>query len=167
MVRKHAKFLTVPLAALLLFTGCAQAADSDGLSVGLGCGRLLLNGRTQQVVEKSIAGKTYIYEKGGFGGPFFTITLRDDGSFRYYEGWLSSYIGSGGWELDGDTMTLRDDGGMGIFHFRVEGGDLIYIADGSSGFLHVDVPARGRFSPDDGTENIPSSNSFLAAGSLS
>ncbi len=167
MARKLAKFLISTLAALLLLGGCAQKAGAGGLSAGLGCGTLVPCGHTQKIVETGIAGKIYLYEKGGFGGPFFTITLRNDGSFRYHEGWLSSYIGSGDWELDGDTVTIRDEGGMGIFNFRVEGGDLVYIAEGSSRFLHVNVPDGGRFSPDDGTENIPGSNSFLAAGSLS
>ncbi len=37
---------------------------------------------------------TYVRDAGGFGGDF-TITLRQDGGFKYYEGLLSSYIGSG------------------------------------------------------------------------
>lgn len=130
MTCKRAKFLVLLLAALLLFAGCAQK-----VSVG------------------DIAGKTYVYEKGGFGG-HFTVTLKSNGKFTYYEGGLSSYIGSGNWELNGDTVTIRDDGGMGIFNFRVEGEDLVFIADGSFNFNFVKVADGEKFSPDDGTRNL-------------
>ena len=38
-----------------------------------------------------------------FGGSF-SIQINADGTFDYYEGNLSNYIGVGEWELDGDTL---------------------------------------------------------------
>lgn len=129
MVFKRAKFLFPLLCALLLFAGCAQKVSAD-----------------------DIAGKTYIYEKPGFGGNF-TVTLDADGSSTYYEGLLSSYIGFGDWELDGDTLTVHDSWNGDVFNFRVEGGDLVFMAEGSSRFMFIDVSDGEKFSPDDETAN--------------
>lgn len=41
-----------------------------------------------------ISGKSFVWEKPGFGGDF-TITLQKDGKYQYYAGFLSSYIGMG------------------------------------------------------------------------
>lgn len=130
MACKSTKFLFPLLCVLLLLTGCAQKVSAG-----------------------DIADKTYVYEKPGFGG-HFTITLDADGSFTYYEGMLSSYMGSGNWELDGDTVTIRDDGGMGIFNFRVENGELVFTSEGSSAFMFVKVADGEKFSPDDGTNGV-------------
>lgn len=43
-----------------------------------------------------IVDKTYINEKEGVGGSF-TIHINDDGTFSYYEGLLSNYLGIGVW----------------------------------------------------------------------
>lgn len=91
-----------------------------------------------RIPEAPNAGKTYLYEKEGFFGSF-TVTLYNDGTFTYYEGMASSYIGSGTWEQEGDTVTLSDSDFAITNRFRLEGDDLVFIADGSSNFIYVTV----------------------------
>ena len=89
--------------------------------------------------EEQVAGKVYTYEGEGFGSSF-SITVSEDGSFTYYEGGLSSYIGSGRWSVEDDVLTLTDDTGVPIVnHFRIDGDDLIFAEADSSNFLYVDV----------------------------
>ena len=88
-------------------------------------------------------------ENGGFGGDF-TITLGEDGTFTYYEGFLSSYIGIGAWSLSDGVLTLRENSDYGfVFRFAVTDGALCYLAEGSDRFLYVDVADGERFLPDD------------------
>lgn len=90
----------------------------------------------------------YRYEGDGFGGAF-TITLRADGSFTYYEGGLSSYIGDGKWSVSGAILTLEDETGVEppiVNRFRMEGDDLIFLADGSTNFIYVKVADGSVFS---------------------
>lgn len=88
----------------------------------------------------------YCYEGDGFGGDF-TITLRADGSFTYYEGNLSSYIGAGRWSVSGDILTLEDETGVSkVNHFRIEGNDLIFLAKDSTNFIYVEVADGAVFS---------------------
>lgn len=88
----------------------------------------------------------YLYEGDGFGGDF-TITLRTDGSFTYYEGHLSSYIGAGKWSVSGDILTLEDETGITrVNRFRMEGNDLIFQAKGSTNFIYVKVADGAVFS---------------------
>ena len=70
------------------------------------------------VVEHS--SRIYVWEKEGFGGNF-SISLFADGTFQYYEGMLSSYIGMGTWSREGDIITLtEEDTGYGfVFKFKV------------------------------------------------
>lgn len=97
--------------------------------------------------EGSVAGKTYVYENEGIMGSF-AITLYEDGTFTYYEGMASSYIGVGSWEQDGDTITLTDDGhgGYGLVnHFRRNGDDLVFVEQDSDNFVYVKVKDGERF----------------------
>lgn len=88
----------------------------------------------------------YLYEGDGFGGDF-TITLREDGSFTYYEGALSSYIGDGKWSVSGNILTLEDETGVPkVNRFRMEGNDLIFQAKGSTNFIYVKVADGAVFS---------------------
>lgn len=87
---KHMKSLVLLLVPILLFSGCKKSIE-----------------------ESDIVGKIYTYEKDGFGGSF-TIHIKDDGTFVYNEGLLSSYIGIGKWTLDEDILLLSDDGSSGI-----------------------------------------------------
>lgn len=114
---KHsAKISLCLLMALALLTGCVQTAGT--VSAG------------------ELAGKSYVYEKDGFGGPL-TISLEEDGSFTYYEGSLSSYIGMGAWTVERDTLTLQEKDRR--FTFRVDGEELIFRRDESGNFLYIDV----------------------------
>lgn len=114
------------IAVSFLLTGCADA---------------------NKIKESDIADKTYTYENEGFGGDFY-ISLKNDGTFSYYEGPLSSYIGTGDWTLDGNTLHLADTGiqtKIQNFYFQVDGTDLIYIAEDSDDFTHVNVSDGERF----------------------
>lgn len=91
---------------------------------------------------------TYKYEKDGFGGDF-TITLNDDGTFQYYEGMLSSYIGIGTWIMDDDNVICLTDNAMGDRtmdnYFKMEGNDLVWIEEGSDNFMYIKVVDGERF----------------------
>lgn len=113
------------LAAALLCTGCARRAQ-----------------------KADIADKTYVYEKSGFGGDF-TIKLNGDGTFTYYEGFLSSYIGMGNWALDGETLVLVNDEAYGHQRenrFKIVDGDLVFQAENSSNFTHIKAADGEKFS---------------------
>ena len=93
---------------------------------------------------------TYVRDAGGFGGDF-TITLRQDGGFKYYEGLLSSYIGSGTWTREDGVIcladeVLKDSAGIRRHYFTLEDGDLIFRAEGSAAFMYLDVEDGERFS---------------------
>jgi len=107
------------------------------LSIGF-----LLSGCSRMVRPEEVAGKTYCYEKEGFGGPF-TIRLEEDNSFTYYEGFLSSIIGVGEWSLDGGIVTLREKDRS--FSFRVEEDALVFREMDSDDFIFVDVADGERF----------------------
>ncbi len=100
-------------------------------------------------LRDTLAGKTFVWEKEGFGGDF-TITLNADGTYRYYEGFLSSYIGVGTWTVENDTVILTEQGGQdAVYRFAVQDGALVYAADGSDRFLYVDVQNGDRFAPEE------------------
>jgi len=97
--------------------------------------------------DNAVAGKTYVYEGEGIMGSF-TITLYDDGTFTYYEGMASSYIGVGSWEQDGDSITMTDDGhgGYGLVnHFKLDGDDLVFVDKDSANFVYVKVQDGEKF----------------------
>lgn len=123
MMYNAVKIASVILFMLLQLTGCVRPADAG------------------------IAGKTYVYEKEGFGGDF-TVQINKDGTFQYYEGGLSSYIGMGKWTLKEDILLLADGEGSNSRknYFKADGDDLIFIADGSTNFLYVKVADGARFS---------------------
>ncbi len=101
--------------------------------------------------EKDIADKTYVYEKGGFAGiGEFGIKLNRDGTFSYYEGYASSYVGYGNWGVENGELILSDDEEMGclpfVNRFKIDGGDLVFQAEGSTNFMYVKVSDGERFS---------------------
>ena len=103
--------------------------------------------KKNSVTEADIAGKTFVWEKEGSGGDF-TITINSDGTYEYYEGYYSSYIGAGNWELDNGILTMTESSGYDfVFRFSVDNGTLRYIADGSDQFLYVRVEDGDRFLP--------------------
>ena len=92
----------------------------------------------------------YVRDKGGFPDEF-AIRLHRDGSFAYYEGSLSSFIGMGSWTREGDVICLADERGEAhsMYHyFTLEEDALIFQAGESDRFLYVDVADGERFSLD-------------------
>ena len=73
---------------------------------------MLLCGITiaEKIADRSEIAETYQYEGEGFGGDF-TITLNADGTYAFYEGPLSSYIGGGAWNKDDDTVHMIEENG--------------------------------------------------------
>lgn len=68
---------------------------------------LLCTGCSRQTAETVLAGKSYVYENGGFAGiGEFGIRLDTDGTFSYYEGWASSYVGYGSWTIENGVLIL-------------------------------------------------------------
>lgn len=106
----------------------------------------LLGGCSRQVRPEDIAGKTYHYEKEGFGGNF-TIRLEEDGTFTYYEGFLSSYIGTGTWTLEGDTLCIIDEGAGKSWknYFRADKETLTFRSEGSINFMYLTVADGEKF----------------------
>ena len=108
---------------------------------------LLLAGCTKTVQASDIGGKVYVYEKEGFGGEFL-IALNEDGTFEYYEGLLSSYIGTGKWELDGTVLLIRDTAiswDVRENYFTVDGNDLVFLAGESDNFTYLTISDGERF----------------------
>ncbi len=98
-------------------------------------------------VNNDISGKTFVWEKPGFGGDF-NITLQKDGKYQYYEGFLSSYIGMGTWTEKNGIVTLTETSGYDyVFRFAVKDGGLSFIAEGSSMFMYVTVKNGDMFLP--------------------
>ena len=108
------------------------------------CPEPLLGTSTSSSEEEAAV---YVYEKEGFGGPF-TIALYPDGTFQYYEGYLSSHMGLGTWAVEGDTLTLREDEESGygfVNRFTVTPEGLMFQAGGSDNFLYVKAADGDRF----------------------
>jgi len=91
-----------------------------------------------------LAGKTFVYEKEGFGSDF-TIRLHDDGSFGYYEGMLSSHLGMGTWSVEEEILTLHEDVFDRKFRFRIKDGVLQFLQEDSDGFTYLKVADGDRF----------------------
>ena len=113
-----------------------------GMLAGFACAK-----KTDDALRKTVAGKTFVRENGGFGGDF-TITLREDGSYEYYEGFLSSYIGMGMWTVEDGMLILTEQGGYDfVYRFTVQVGALVYRTAGSSAFIYVKAADGDRFLP--------------------
>ena len=92
---------------------------------------------------------TYVYDGEGFGGAF-TISINEDGSFSYYEGILSSYIGHGEWEIEHKILTISD--GVSSNKFKMRGNELVFVEEGSTNFMFVKLKDGDRFIKTDGVE---------------
>ena len=97
--------------------------------------------------EMGFLAGVYRYEGEGCGGDF-TITLNADGTYSFYEGFLSSYIGAGTWDVFYGRVYLDEDDEAGFdlrFMFDCEKDALAYISAGSDAFPYVNVADGGRF----------------------
>ena len=126
-------------------------------------------GRIEEILQKekmaSIAG-IYRYDGEGFGGEF-TITLNADGTYTFYEGPLSSYMGGGVWNVYWNAIDMTEQNGMDLqFMLGYEGDTLLYFAAGSDSFPYVRVPDMGKFIKTD--PELPAENGspviFMADG---
>ena len=102
--------------------------------------------------EQAVIGKTFVYEEQGFGGNF-AITINEDGTFQYYEGMLSSYIGIGSWEVEDGKITITDDpnlcGNERKNTFEIKKDSLIWIEQGSDNFIYIKLEDGASFSCSD------------------
>ena len=92
--------------------------------------------------KNDVVSKIYTYTGEGFGGDF-TITIKDDGTASFYEGYLSSYIGEGTWEIENDILFLNDNTFKNKFH--IHGDELEFIEDGSMNFPYIKVKDGEKF----------------------
>ena len=101
----------------------------------------------QETTIAAVSGRTFTYEKPGIMGAF-TISIYADGTFTYYEGMASSYIGIGTWSVEGNILTLTDTGLGSLtrcFRFRVKDDGLYFMEAASDRFIYVDVADGDRF----------------------
>ena len=96
--------------------------------------------------KRAVLAGTYQYEGEGFGGDF-TITLNADGTYTFYEGALSSYLGAGTWDVyENAVFMTEDEGGFDLsFLFVAKENALVYYAAGSDAFPYVKVQDGERF----------------------
>lgn len=120
--------------------------NGDGLTVGDAqtIQRKLLGLIDTDIDSSAIAGKTFVYEKEGFGGDF-EITFDKDGTFEYSIGYLSSYLGLGTWEIKDDTVVMTENTSDKTHHLKIKGSELIYLADISDNFYGLKVNDGEKF----------------------
>ncbi len=131
MFRKISMALALVMVSALALTGCADAKR-----------------------VRNIIGENLVYEKDGFPDEF-GLRIDSDGTFSYYEGLFSSYVGYGIWELNGDTLTLRETVDSSnptsevkrVNRFNVSDNKLIFLADGSDNFMYIKVSDGECFLP--------------------
>ena len=118
--------------------------DGNGLTVGdaRAIQRKLLH--LSDIDRSVISGKTFVYEKEGFGG-CFEITFNEDGTYMYSSDDLSSYLGSGIWEIEDDTVVMSDNTSDEVNYLKINGSVLIYRAAGSYNFYGFKVNDGDRF----------------------
>lgn len=108
-------------------------------------------GAKKNYTPADVAG-TYERTNENFGGiDKFTITLNEDGTYQYYETMISSFIGMGNYEIDGNIVSMISDlpGLNGTvrrtYKFKADGKTLVYVADGSDNFTYVKLPDGAAF----------------------
>ena len=111
----------------------------------LSAGYVIYQGKQDALRTQMVGGNTYVWEKEGFGGDF-PITRNEDGTYEYYVGFLSSYIGSGNWTVEGSELTMTETTGFDcVYLFTVEDDTLVLVSEGSSEFTYVTVEDGDRF----------------------
>ena len=95
--------------------------------------------------DEKLAGKTFALKDSRYG-TVFTIEFGEDGKYRYFESELSSYMGTGTWEVSDGTAVLTESDGSKVNRFKIDGDDIVFIADGSDNFRTVKTNDGDRFS---------------------
>ena len=109
----------------------------------------------KEITKDDIVDKVYVYEKDGFGSDF-TIEIKADGTFNYYEGVLSSHIGMGEWSYSDGMLTLFEKTSrlneayeleevIYSYNFSVKKDTLIFAEKGSDNFRYVKVKDGEKF----------------------
>jgi len=116
----------------------------------IGCSNL------KEMTKDDIVDKVYVYEKDGCGGDF-TIEINSDGTFTYYEGFLSSHIGMGEWSYSDGMLTLIEKSSrfneayekmeevILSYNFSVKNDTLIFVDKGSGNFRYIKVKDGEKF----------------------
>ena len=110
---------------------------------------------SKEITKDDIVDKVYTYEKDGCGSNF-TITVKADGTFNYYEGFLSSHIGRGEWSYSDGILTLFEKTArfhdahkveevINSYNFSVEKDTLIFVDNDSDNFRYVKVKDGEKF----------------------
>ena len=99
---------------------------------------------TETESNDKIGGRVYVWEKEGAGGDF-TIVLLNDGTYSYYAGPVSSYIGMGKWTVEDGILTMKEISSGFMFRFSVKNDELVFISEGSNSFSYVNVEDGDRF----------------------
>lgn len=95
-----------------------------------------------------ICGKTYVYDKEGFGSDFI-ISFYENNKFYYCEGMLSSYMAYGTWEIKNNIITLQDEDPHFYNSFILKENKLIWQEKTSSNFLYLKISDGDTFSEAD------------------
>ena len=101
-------------------------------------------------IKNMIGGNSYVWEKEGFGSNF-VITLVKDGTFSFYEGMWSSYIGLGNWTVKDGILTLTEKNNKRTYRCSAAAGALVFIGEGSDRFVYVSVMDGDKFIKDNST----------------
>ncbi len=121
---------------------CLAILISLGVCALFGCG--------SAVTSEQLPG-VYVYQGESFSGmegDDFTITLEADGSYSFYESMLSSYIGTGSWQLENGVLTLTEDENIGYNmtnRFRVDGKTLRFVEKDSDNFIYLKLADGAKF----------------------
>ena len=124
------------------------------LALTMALGVMGCSNRTE-ITKDDIVDKIYVYEKDGCGSDF-TIEIKADGTFTYYEGMLSSHIGRGEWVyLDGmltlteKTVRFKDASELEevtvSYSFSVKKDTLVFEDNGVDNFRYVKVKDGEKF----------------------
>ena len=94
-----------------------------------------------------LGGNVFTWEKKYADVFSFEIELDEDGTCYFIDGVDPYYTGYGVWCVEDGLLKIRDDGKMKYryFYFRVDGNDLIYLAEKSAAFSYTDVADGDRF----------------------
>ena len=89
--------------------------------------------------ETTAVGYSYMGNEDALFAPTFTLYGRNQATVTF--GIFSSYIFTGTYEIEGDTLILTEDDGFGLrYVFHRQNLEYVFDQENSSEFLYVDVP---------------------------